>query len=637
VSLRYLLQRVRWVALACLIACSSSDSSRPADAGAIDPNTEDGSTREDTGSDVRADSDASSDEPDGGGGSNPADAATGADGGGAGNPADAASGADGGGYLPLGPPVVVLPGTPSRLFFHGGEGRICLLDSKGDVACRITGNPVWMPMQKGPFASVVDGGDFGCGLNAAGALRCWQMDPNRPYKLCSNLTPTDCLQDGAPPLGKYRALSAGTGFACVIEDAGSIRCWGNNEDGRATPPAANDFVSISSGGVLSCAIRSAGTLDCWGDLFSIDIRDLPTPVVQVVSRGVDLCVLTQGGGLECAGWSAAFKQRVPAGFVPARITSSGDGICGLSKTGVIKCWATVYAERYAPPPGPYVDAVVGTSNVCALRGDDVVECWGDDWGNGAGDEQCKVTEAEATTHGKTQTFYVGEKPWGTFSTSPSGTWAGVTTLELDEPVSNDASSFVYFAAEGGKSGIHSSPKETLDDGQKAEIKQSVWALSASATAPGEILCSATGSGSSIARNGDELTFDVRKLASLGSCPGKPVSGQLSWCNPPTCLTGAASGSIGGVDWTALGYGISILNKNGGLSFDDGSYLRIAQGAANVTERWGLLITAANSPFGGQIFCVGEMTGTDTNMIFSQLSTLGACPTNGSGSLDSCVR
>lgn len=634
--LRYL-QRIGWVALVCLVACSGGDSSRRADAEAIDPDGEDGSTREDSVPDANAERDASGDALDGGRAQGAKDAGTGADGGGGASPKDAATGVEGGGYLPAGPAVVVAPATPSRLFFHGSEGRVCLLDAKGDVACRITGNPAWIPMQKGPFASVVDGGDFGCGLNAAGALSCWQMDPNRPYKLCSNLMPTDCLQNGAAPMGKYRALSAGAGFACVIEDAGSIRCWGNNEDGRATPPSGNDFVSISSAGASSCAMRSAGTFDCWGDLFAIDIKDLLTPAVQVVSRGVDLCVLTQSGAVDCVGQDAAFKQRVPAGFVPARITSSGQGICGLSKTGVIKCWGNVYMERYPPPPGPYLDAVVGTTNVCALRGDDVVECWGDDWGNGAGDERCKVTEALATTIGKTQTFYVGEKPWSTFSTSPTGTWTGVTTLQLDQPAGFDASSFVYFAAEGGKSGVHGSPKEMLDDGQKAQIKQSVWALSASAAAPGELLCSAPGSGSTIARHGDELVFDVSKLASLGRCPGTPVSGQLSWCAPPMCATGMASGSIGGVPWTALGSGISILNKNGGLPFDDGSYLRIAQGAANVAERWGLLITAASSPFGGQVFCVGEMTETNTSMSFAKLSSLGACPTNGAGSLDSCVR
>jgi hypothetical protein len=616
------LQRVRWVALVCLVACSGGDSSRHADAEAINPSTEDGSTREDPESGASADSDASRDEPDGGEAQSRTDAGT---------------GADGGGYLPAGPAVVVVPGTPSRLFFHGSESRICLLDSKGDVACRITGNPAWMPMQKGPFASVVDGGDFGCGLNAEGALRCWQMEPNRPYRLCSNLMPTDCLQDGAAPLGKYRAVSAGAGFACVIEDAGSIRCWGNNEDGRATPPSGNDFVSISSRGALSCAMRSAGTIDCWGDLFSIDIKDLPSPVVQVVSSSIDLCVLTQSGGVDCVGWNAAFKQRVPPGFVPARIASSGEGICGLTKAGVIKCWGNAYMERYPPPPGPYVDAVAGTTNVCALRGDDVVECWGDDWGNGAGDEQCKVTEAEVTANGKTQTFYVGEKPWATFTTSPSGTWTAVTTLELEQSTSFDASSFVYFTAEGAKSGVPGSPKAMLDDGQKAQIKQSVWALSASPTAPGEILCSASSSGSTIARNGDELTFEIRMLASLGRCPGTPVSGQLSWCAPPMCATGMASGSIGGVAWTALGRGISILNKNGGLSFDDGSYLRIAQGAANVTERWGLLITPASSPFGGQVFCVGEMTETTGSTNFAKLSSLGACSMNGSGTLNSCVR
>ena len=45
----------------------------------------------------------------------------------------------------------------------------------------------------------------------------------------------DVGQLDAPP-GNFTAVSAGSNYSCAIRDTGAILCWGNNNDGRATPP-----------------------------------------------------------------------------------------------------------------------------------------------------------------------------------------------------------------------------------------------------------------------------------------------------------------------------------------------------------------------------------------------------------------
>ena len=45
---------------------------------------------------------------------------------------------------------------------------------------------------------------------------------------------------------------------------GTLACWGDNDDGQATPPAGT-FTQVSAGVSHTCGVRTDGTLACWGD------------------------------------------------------------------------------------------------------------------------------------------------------------------------------------------------------------------------------------------------------------------------------------------------------------------------------------------------------------------------------------
>ncbi len=123
--------------------------------------------------------------------------------------------------------------------------------------------------------------------------------------------------------------------ACAVLSDGSMRCWGNNNQGelgdgttnqRTTPVAViggnvlprRGARQISAGNLESCALTSDGTMQCWGyndagQLGNGTTTNSSTPVgvsslsgVKAIREGVytdNTCALLSGGGVECWGYN----------------------------------------------------------------------------------------------------------------------------------------------------------------------------------------------------------------------------------------------------------------------------------------------------------------------------------------------
>src|SRR5688572_17769708 len=81
-------------------------------------------------------------------------------------------------------------------------------------------------------------------------------------------------------------LSLGGAHSCQVNDDGTVRCWGRNDDGQlgegsystqVTPVPVQRFtasrlvpltgvVAIAAGNVLTCALMAVGTVSCWGTI-----------------------------------------------------------------------------------------------------------------------------------------------------------------------------------------------------------------------------------------------------------------------------------------------------------------------------------------------------------------------------------
>ena len=239
---------------------------------------------------------------------------------------------------------------------------------------------------------------------------------------------------GAPLTG-VAAISAGIDFACALMMDGTVRCWGEDDDGQlggmvndpslrcgsttcsgaVAVAGATGGLAIASGLAGSCLLQTPGTVECWGDNTngqlgngSTTSSDSPVPVTGLanataISAGDQtMCALEAGGGVVC--WGAgvlgqigddsimnALTPTAPTGLASATAIAAGDGRSCAVIGGAVDCWGdNNLGELGVGTSGHFSDmpvAAVGVSGAsavssfgfttCALVGG-TVTCWGDD-------------------------------------------------------------------------------------------------------------------------------------------------------------------------------------------------------------------------------------------------------------------
>src|SRR5581483_5652293 len=107
------------------------------------------------------------------------------------------------------------------------------------------------------------------------------------------------LATGGLSMATVDAGAATSGDAtCLLQDDGSLSCWGENSDGEAVPPAGA-FNAVTMTWNHGCALAGDGSVTCWG-------RDPSTPpsgaFVQVATgaaAAAHSCGLRPSGAVEC--------------------------------------------------------------------------------------------------------------------------------------------------------------------------------------------------------------------------------------------------------------------------------------------------------------------------------------------------
>lgn len=177
---------------------------------------------------------------------------------------------------------------------------------------------------------------------------------------------------------------------CVLLATGSVKCMGHGNGGNdnsevVTVPNLTDAVSISAGVNSRCALRAGGTAVCWGgnswgELGNGTLVSSDTPVTV----------------------------RVNALFPLSNIVSlsvGGSKVCAVLSSGAVRCWGAGHVGlgtgSTTPIENPYpltvagltdaIDVSVGYENMCAIRGNGGVRCWGLGWSLGAGTDFDPIT------------------------------------------------------------------------------------------------------------------------------------------------------------------------------------------------------------------------------------------------------
>lgn len=214
----------------------------------------------------------------------------------------------------------------------------------------------------GPWKKVSVGEGFTCAITKSDeSLYCWginsygqlarpvdNLNPNKP-------NPSPLKVEGIP--GSIVEVSTGSGFACAVNSAANLYCWGKNTFGQLgndTTTASSrpetvtallgNVKSVSAGITFACAATLTGAAYCWGDgslgqLGNNANNDSKIPVavtglssgVSSVSSGLSHSCAIQNGGLKC--WGEGSNGELGDGLALA--SNSPVSISGLS-SGVKK-------------------------------------------------------------------------------------------------------------------------------------------------------------------------------------------------------------------------------------------------------------------------------------------------------------
>ena len=242
------------------------------------------------------------------------------------------------------------------------------------------------------------------------------------HKLVRILVPVALVWLVAQPMGSVRAeeggavsssarlqtrvLSAGSNFVCAILGDGSVKCWGNNSDGRL--------------GIGSTAAQGDGANEMGDSLARVDLG--PGRTAAAISAGnAHVCVILDNGAVKCWGQNDSnsaqlglgdFNNRgdnagemganLPAvdlgpGRTATAIAAGGTHTCAILDNGAVKCWGrsnrgqlgydnsnTVggsSSQMGANLPqvnlGLTAKAITaGDQHTCAILSNDSLKCWG---------------------------------------------------------------------------------------------------------------------------------------------------------------------------------------------------------------------------------------------------------------------
>jgi alpha-tubulin suppressor-like RCC1 family protein len=168
---------------------------------------------------------------------------------------------------------------------------------------------------------------------------------------------------------------------------------------------------------VGCGISNAGALYCWGYLPNLVTRD-PAPATQVTSQtdwivvalggwfgdfdgGRFMCALRANGDRWCAGDNrlGELGTAMPIGTntpitMPtyidggwARLSVGGTNVCGIKRDGTLLCWGAmgepnnpdveiVYTPTAPYPNERWLDVAASARFTCAVHADRALVCWG---------------------------------------------------------------------------------------------------------------------------------------------------------------------------------------------------------------------------------------------------------------------
>lgn len=223
---------------------------------------------------------------------------------------------------------------------------------------------------------VTSGGSHSCGITLAGSVHCWGLNDQ-------DQAPTDVL-----PGEVFSQVSAGVSHSCGVLESGTLYCWG----ALSVPPqfADDTFNGVGCGWDHTCATLAADNSGvCWGSdeegQSTLPMRLTGEALAEITAGWRHTCVRKLvDGAADCWGLNANNRTDYPAGVLFSKISAGWGHNCGIvSLDNTLECWG--YQGDFGDGPAVIPPELVGATfnrigagafHSCGLLTSGVLQCWG---------------------------------------------------------------------------------------------------------------------------------------------------------------------------------------------------------------------------------------------------------------------
>lgn len=259
--------------------------------------------------------------------------------------------------------LALVAGVDSACFAAAAEGRVVAWGSNdsGQIA---------VPADIGSVRRIGCGWSHSLAIRSDGTVRSWGSN----FYGESN-TP--------PGLGACVAVAGGANHSVGLIDSygGWIGCWGSNVNGQCVVDGIDSVVSVAAGARHTVVARADGSIRAWGDN-QYGQASPPAHLVDAVavSAGEGHSVaLRRGGQVSAWGWNYYDQCSVPVGLDRCVAIASGENHnIALRLDGTVACWGLNGNGQCVPPPSlSSVRQVAGGAGFSvSLLADGSVVAWG---------------------------------------------------------------------------------------------------------------------------------------------------------------------------------------------------------------------------------------------------------------------
>lgn len=284
-------------------------------------------------------------------------------------------------------------------------------------------NTNWIRMNQ-----VAGSGSGSCNLGGAGTVPEGTLFYNQDYRVLQGCAGNASSTIGATSsLFGWEKISVGVYHTCAIKADKTLHCWGGNGSGalgdgttttRSTPTpvsGAGTWKSVDAGYSHTCGIKSDDTLWCWGSNSNGELGDnsttqrlVPTAISgggtwKQVGVGLNLsCGIKSDDTLFCWGSNSngrtglntsAGNTLVPTGIngggTWAQVGVADQHACAVRSDNTLRCWGNNFngqlgdnstTQRLVPTAvsggGSWKYVMGGYNHSCGIKSDDTLWCWG---------------------------------------------------------------------------------------------------------------------------------------------------------------------------------------------------------------------------------------------------------------------